>query len=96
MVLIACFEIKSIKFCYLSHFSCIADGASSDNVHDQKMILFGQSINAEPGGQPCRASNRLTPGGWLSLSFHGSDTKKVILFPDRSHVPDTFIRTLTT
>jgi len=52
MVLIACFEVKSINFCYCSHFFGIADGAFSGNVHDQKMILFGQSINAVSGGQP--------------------------------------------
>jgi len=32
--------MKSINFCYFSNFFGIADGASSDNVHSQKVILF--------------------------------------------------------
>jgi len=77
MVLIACFEIKSIKFCYLSHFSCIADGASSDNVHDQKMILFGQStgqcqaVNL-PGIGPAHARVATVPGGQPAGHWTGS------------------------
>jgi len=59
--------MKSINFCYCSHFFGIADGAFSGNVHDQKMILFGQST-----GQ-CQAVNlpgiKSAHAWWLAFSI---------------------------
>jgi len=76
--------MKSINFCYCSHFFGIADGAFSGNVHDQKMILFGQStgqcqaVNL-PGIGPAHARVATVPGG--QPAGHCTGSRVVVAAP---------------